>query len=327
MKVGAILGPGVRTPADIEAAERLDYERAWVFDSPALFADPWMTLARAAERTERIRLGVSVITPRMRHLIANAGAIATLNALAPDRVDVVIGAGFTSQAMIQKKPARWAEVEEYAVGLRALLAGEAIDWDGGVVALRPGRFTGIELPAAVPIWVAAHGPKGYEVGARVADGVVTNPGHGAESAIGDLERVYAQFNATILRPGEGLDSDRVIDAGGPPAALHLHLGEQGAARGTEEAAEYARRLAAVDPRVRHIEMHRGHLAELTALERDLVTPELLASTTATGTPEEVRAAIDEVGAEGFSGILYAPMGPDVPGELEAMAELLELGRA
>jgi alkanesulfonate monooxygenase SsuD/methylene tetrahydromethanopterin reductase-like flavin-dependent oxidoreductase (luciferase family) len=34
---------------------------------------------------------VSVIAPQMRHLIANAGATATLAALAPGRVDVVMG--------------------------------------------------------------------------------------------------------------------------------------------------------------------------------------------------------------------------------------------
>ena len=296
MKVGAILGPRVDTPAQIELAEELGYDRAWVFDSPALFADPWMTLARAADRTSQIRVGVSVITPRMRHLIANAGAIATLAALAPGRVDVVIGAGFTSQAMIGKGPVRWAEVEEYAVALRALLRGEAIDWNEGVVALRPGKLTGLKVPCEVPILVAAHGPKGYAVGARVGDGIITNPGHGS----GDGEDLgierWAQFNATILAADEALDSDRVIDAGGPPAALHLHLGDGGAARGSAEAAAYAERLEAIDPRVRHLEMHRGHLAEVTDLERDLVTAELIARTTSTGTAEQVRAFIDAAGA-------------------------------
>ena len=324
MKVGAILGPRVDTPAQIELAEELGYDRAWVFDSPALFADPWMTLARAADRTSQIRVGVSVITPRMRHLIANAGAIATLAALAPGRVDVVIGAGFTSQAMIGKGPVRWAEVEEYAVALRALLRGEAIDWNEGVVALRPGKLTGLKVPCEVPILVAAHGPKGYAVGARVGDGIITNPGHGS----GDGEDLgierWAQFNATILAADEALDSDRVIDAGGPPAALHLHLGDGGAARGSAEAAAYAERLEAIDPRVRHLEMHRGHLAEVTDLERDLVTAELIARTTSTGTAEQVRAGVAAIDAEGFTGIVYAPMGPDVPGELRGMAELLGL---
>jgi 5,10-methylenetetrahydromethanopterin reductase len=324
VKVGAILGPRVDTPAQIELAEGLGYDRAWVFDSPALFADPWMTLARAADRTSRIRLGVSVITPRMRHLIANAGAIATLAALAPGRVDVVIGAGFTSQAMIGKGPVRWREVEEYAVALRALLRGEAIDWDDGVVALRPGKLTGLAVPCEVPIWVAAHGPKGYAVGARVADGIITNPGHGSADGAEHGVDLWAQFNATVLADGEELGSDRVIDAGGPPAALHLHLGDGGAAAGTTEASAYAERLEAIDPRVRHLEMHRGHLAEVTDLERDLVTAELIARTTSTGTPEQVRAGVVAIAAEGFAGIVYAPMGPDVPGELRTMAELLEL---
>ncbi|OJU80892.1 MAG: hypothetical protein BGO11_21995 [Solirubrobacterales bacterium 70-9] len=325
MKGGAILGPRVEAPSQIELAEELGYDRAWVFDSPALFADPWMTLARAADRTARIRLGVSVITPRMRHLVANAGAIATLAALAPGRVDVVIGAGFTSQAMIGKGPVRWREVEEYAVALRALLHGEAIDWDEGVVALRPGKLTGLEIPCEVPIWIAAHGPKGYAVAERVGDGVLTNPGHGAgDEGEGPAIERWAQFNATILGPGEGLGSERVLDAGGPPAALHLHLGDGGAARGSAEAAAYAARLEAIDPRVRHLEMHRGHLAEVTEMERDLLTPELLARTTATGTPEQVRAAATAIAGEGFAGIVYAPMGPDVPHELRAMAGLLGL---
>jgi hypothetical protein len=38
----------------------------------------------------------------------------------------------------------------------------------------------------------------------------------------------------------------------------------------------------------------------------------------------VRAGVAAIEAEGFAGVLYAPMGPDVPGELEAMAELLGL---
>jgi 5,10-methylenetetrahydromethanopterin reductase len=324
VKVGAILGPRVDTPAQIELAEGLGYDRAWVFDSPALFADPWMTLARAADRTSRIRLGVSVITPRMRHLIANAGAIATLAALAPGRVDVVIGAGFTSQAMIGKGPVRWREVEEYAVALRALLGGESLDWDGGVVALRPGKLTGLKVPCEVPIWVAAHGPKGYAVGARIADGIITNPGHGSGDGGAGGVPLWAQFNATVLDDGEALDSERVIDAGGPPAALHLHLGDAGAARGSVEAAAYAERLEAIDPRVRHLEMHRGHLAEVTDLERDLVTAELIAQTTSTGTPDQVRAAVAAIAAEGFAGIVYAPMGPDVPSELQTMADLLGL---
>lgn len=107
MRIGSLFAPTVETPRHIALAEALGYERAWVYDSPAIFADPWITLAGAASLTKRIRIGVSATTPRLRHLVATAGAVVTLQALAPRRVDVVIGAGFTSQAMIGKRPVRW----------------------------------------------------------------------------------------------------------------------------------------------------------------------------------------------------------------------------
>ena len=123
--------------ANVAAAETLGYRRALVYDSPAFLADPWVTLTLAAARTSRIKLGVSAITPRLRHVVATAGALATLHAHAPGRVEAVIGAGFTAQLMLGKKPVSWAEVERYTVALKALLAGHEIDWDGAVTGLKP----------------------------------------------------------------------------------------------------------------------------------------------------------------------------------------------
>ena len=255
----------------------------------------------------------------MRHLVATAGALATLNALAPGRVDVVVGTGFTSQAMINKKPATWAEAEAYAIGLRGLLAGQEIEWDGEIVTLPYGRISGIELPADVRIWIAAHGPKGLGVAERVADGVVTNPGHGTKNSVWSHERVYVQVNGTVLEDGEGLDSERVLEAAGPAAALHLHLGAEGAAAGMAELDGFHARIGEVDQRRRHIETHRGHLTELTDLERPFVTPELIARATETGTPGEMRAYLDGLERSGVTGALYFPAGRAIARELAAFA--------
>ena len=59
-------------------AEELGYERAWFYDSPALYPDVWVQLCRAAERTKKISLGPGVLVPHLRHPMANAAAIATL---------------------------------------------------------------------------------------------------------------------------------------------------------------------------------------------------------------------------------------------------------
>src|SRR6266567_533577 len=139
MELACLFSATIDTPDHCAAAEQLGYSRSWVTDSPAFMADPWITLARAAERTSEIRLGVCALTPRLRHVVATAGAAATLSAVAPARVDVVVGTGFTSQAMINKKPARWSEAEEYVRGLRGLLAGEELEWDGEIVTLPYGR--------------------------------------------------------------------------------------------------------------------------------------------------------------------------------------------
>ncbi len=321
LRLGAVFATSVETPDQIRIAEEVGYEYAFVYDSPTFLADAWMTLARAAERTSRIRLGVAVITPRLRHLVANAGAVATLHALAPGRVDVAVGAGFTSQLMLGKKPARWAEVEAYVLGLRRLLGGDELEWDDAVIALRYGKRSGIAIPARVPIWVAAHGPKAYAVADRVADGILTDLGHGSTNTIPFEQPVFLLFYGTVLEGEEGLDSERVLDATGPAAAFHLHLGDEGAAGDLPERAQYLERLNAVDARRRHLEMHRGHLVEVTDLERPFVTPDLIGRATQTGTAADVRVRLTKMLDAGAGGVLYGPMGRDIPNELRKFAEI------
>ena len=321
MELGCLFPPALATPAHIARAEELGYRRALVYDSPAFLADPWLTLGRAAALTSRIRLGVAATTPRLRHVVATAGALATLNALAPGRVEAVIGAGFTSQLMIGRKPARWQEVEAYTRALLALLAGEETEWDGAVIGLKHGAATGISLPAPVGIRLAAHGPLGYGVAQRLGLGIVTNLSHrGGHPAPPEPGRVQVLCYGTVLLPGERLDSDRVLAAAGPYAAFQLHLGDGGLAAATRERAGFDRAAAAVADRRRHLEVHRGHLIELTGLERPFVTPSLIARTTGTGTPAEVGAWVAEIAASGAEGVLYGPMGPDIPRELASFAD-------
>lgn len=74
MEMGAIFPATVTTPDHVELAEHWGYSHAFVFDSPCFLADPWMVLALAAQRTSKITQGVSVLTPRRRHVVATVGA-------------------------------------------------------------------------------------------------------------------------------------------------------------------------------------------------------------------------------------------------------------
>ena len=329
MELGCLFAPTTRTAEHIAVAEALGYQRALVYDSPAFLADPWITLALAAARTSRIRLGVAAITPRLRHVVATAGALATLHAHAPGRVEAVIGAGFTAQLMLGKKPVPWAEVEQYTVALRALLAGREIRWDGALTGLKHGARTGIVPPVrGIPLYLAAHGPLGYGVAERAGDGIVTNLSHrGGNPAPPDMSQVQVLYYGTVLAPGEHYDDPRVVAAAGPYAAFQLHLGELGVAADTAEGAAFGKALAEVVQDRRHLELHRAHLIDLTGLDRPFVTGELITRTTGSGTPDQVRARLSAIADEGVRGVLYGPMGDDIPRELRAFAEAAPLARS
>jgi 5,10-methylenetetrahydromethanopterin reductase len=309
------------TPEHIRVAEELGYKYAYVYDSPAFLADAWMTLALAAERTSTIRIGVSVITPRLRHLVANAGALATLCTLAPGRVDVVVGSGFTSQLMLGKGPTKWSEVEEYVNGLRTLLRGDDLEWEGATIGLRHGKLAGVKVSEQPEIRVAAHGPKGYAVAQRSADGVVTNLGHhSANTGADDMSKWLILYYGTVLEDDEPVGSERVIDATGPAATFQLHIGGEGMVAGRPEWERFEQQMAQIPADKRHLETHRGHLIEVTDLERPLVTASLIRQATGTGTCDEVRENLAQIEAQGVQGVLYGPMGHDIPRELAAFAE-------
>src|SRR5881397_1544296 len=124
--------------AHVALAEALGYERAWLYDTPQQSPDVWMTLALAADRTDRIGLGPGVLVPSLRHPMVNAAAIAGLAELAPGRVAVAVGAGFTGRMVMGQRPMRWADVATYIRTLRALLRGEETEWDGAVIRMLHG---------------------------------------------------------------------------------------------------------------------------------------------------------------------------------------------
>src|SRR5258707_6714505 len=141
MDISCAFATSGETPAYVEFAETLGYQRAWLYDSPALYPDVWMALTRCAERTSRIGLGPGVLVPSLRHPMVNAAAIAELVGLAPGRVVVAVGSGFTGRFTLGQRPMPWRQVADYVRCLKALLAGETAEWEGAKVRmLQPPGF-------------------------------------------------------------------------------------------------------------------------------------------------------------------------------------------
>src|SRR5260370_25139886 len=133
--ISCAFAPSLDTPVHIELAERLGYRRAWCYDSPGVYADPWMVLALAADRTRAIGLGPATLVPSLRPPVRTAAALATLAGLAPGRVSTAFGTGLTGRMLLGERPLHWAAVVEYVQTVRTLLRGEEASWNGGIVRL------------------------------------------------------------------------------------------------------------------------------------------------------------------------------------------------
>ena len=120
------LPPGKNCVDYARQAEALGYERVWLYDSPALYGDIWVGLARIADATSRIGLGTAVAVPSTRHVMTTAAAIASVEELAPGRLACAFGAGFTAQRAMGRKAMRWSDVKAYVEALRALLRGDTV---------------------------------------------------------------------------------------------------------------------------------------------------------------------------------------------------------
>jgi 5,10-methylenetetrahydromethanopterin reductase len=94
----------------MSAEAALGFRAVWCPEIPAFGHDIWVTLARIAEKTKRIKFGPSVLIPSYRHPMAQASAIATLEQIAPGRLMVGFGTGFTGRAGMGKKPLKLADV-------------------------------------------------------------------------------------------------------------------------------------------------------------------------------------------------------------------------
>lgn len=328
LDVSVALPPGRDTPALVALAEELGYRRAWLYDSPAIYHDVWMTLALAAERTRRIGLGPAVLVPSLRHPMVNAAAVATLEELAPGRVAVALGAGFTGRHVLGQRAMRWADVREYVTALRALLRGEEAEWEGRPIRMVHTPGYGAPRPIDVPILLGADGPQGTAAARELADGAFAA---GLPNTDPDIPwRALLQFG-TVLDEGEAPTDPRVVEAAGPAVSVAVHgLYERGGPAGIDGlpgGPTWRAALEELDPRTRHLAIHEGHLVALTDRDRAALADGLtglIPAFTLSGTPDDVRARVDALAAGGVTELAYQPSASDPERDLRAFASALAL---
>lgn len=308
------------TPDHVVAAEQLGYHRAWLYDSPALYPDVWASLALAANRTSRIGLGPGVLIPSLRHPMVNAAAIAMLSELAPGRLAVAIGSGFTGRMTMGQKPLSWKFVRRYVETLQALLRGESFEWEGGIIQMMHPDGFGPARPVTVPMILGIGGPKGAAAALDLADGMFVSGMPPVAVPEGSM-CVQLEFG-TVLDDGEDTGSARAMAAAGHGAAVALHaMWERGADFSRFPGGpEWLSEIESTPEAERHLAVHDRHLISLTERDAKVVSGPMLQQFGLTRTRSEWREHLGRLEAAGITEIAYQPAGPNIPAELERFGE-------
>jgi len=158
-------------------AEQLGYESVWVSEDLG-FRDAIAPLASLAMSTERIKLATGILPIYYRNPALVAMTIATLDEISEKRIILGLGSGVRSY--VERQGIEFREpliaIEEYVEIVRGLLAGESITYRGQVHNITETRLSFAPLRRDIPVYVAARGPKMFQMAGRIANGALMSDG-------------------------------------------------------------------------------------------------------------------------------------------------------
>jgi 5,10-methylenetetrahydromethanopterin reductase len=301
----------------VRYAEEKGFEAVWQAES-RLVRDAIVPMAAYAAVTEKIKIGSGVINNWTRNIGLLASTFLTLDDLAPDRVICGIGAWWdplASNVGIERKRPLKAMRETVEV-LRRLLNMETVTFEGEFHQVK-----GIELdvvhgrrePRNVEIMIGATGPKMMQLTGEISDGAVLNycvPPEYNDRALELLEKGAQKAGKRlddIDRPqlvvcSVDHDHDKAIDT--TKMLLCQYLAQQ---------PHIAKASGVSDDVVAEIQSILGWPATHDQImkARHLVPDDLVHRITASGTPDEARAKVQEYVKRGCTCPILYPVGGDV----------------
>lgn len=318
------------------AARRLEeagFDHLWVYDSPLVYADPYMAMLEAARATGSIAIGPGVTNPGARPAVATAQALGTLAKAAPGRVVCGIGIGNSARRSLALPPLTLEGMRDYAVAVSELLAGREATTEeagGAIRFIHPsGRWLDLERP--IEMWVSAFGPRGQRLAGTYADAVfvrwegaaalATARGRIAAGAVAagrdpgavKLAVVYAVYP---LESEAELDEEEARRALGPLVVSRLRYLTANHAD-PEEVPErfragfvaYREHREALDERSRHTDNYEGYLVFTPADLERFVDPDAMRAVGTVGSAAEVVAELRAMRAAGVDHVSLQIAGP------------------
>ncbi|WP_052851138.1 TIGR03842 family LLM class F420-dependent oxidoreductase [Streptomyces avicenniae] len=169
MEFGLVLQtdpPAADVVALMRRAEEAGFRHGWTFDSAVLWQEPFVIHSQILARTERMRVGPMVTHPGTRALEVTASTFATLNEMFGPRTVCGIGRGDSAVRVTGGAPCTLAALGDAIDVIRDLAEGrEALV-----------RGVPVRLPwvrdGALPVWMAAYGPKALALAGQRADGFI-----------------------------------------------------------------------------------------------------------------------------------------------------------
>ena len=314
-------------------AEALGYDSVWVADSQAIFSDCYAVLALAARQTRTLRLGPGTAICGTRIPPVQAGAMATLNRIAPGRVFLGIGTGNTALRTMGQKPMKIADFSEYLRVLAALLRGETVDYTfNGItkpIKILMHESRNMNLEPRIPLYVSGFGPRAMALAGEHGDGLVfaipprgvpvaqamAHVRQGAARASRGMDgfRNAALVNVVLLERGERADSDRVKAMIGPNIMASVYYFYDTVHERGIEPPPFLRRIwepycalvARTPPAFRHFRTHEYHYMRMHDGEAELIDEQLIRDVCLVGTAEELIEQIRGLERDGLRELIFA----------------------
>ena len=317
MKIGAQFLPE-HFPVYLESvrkAEAAGYERAWLVDGQMLWQDVYVYLAHGLAATSRIVFGPGVTNPHTRHFTVTASAIATLADLHPGRVILGIGRGDNAVRTLGLDPVPTRRLAHVVPKIRALVAGEPVDFQGTEVRIR-------WADESVPIMMPATGPKNLRLAGALADIAMVYVGVDPTSVRWAIDHVRAGARQAGREPGSveiallcamwvSDDQEEAWDrCRWAPAACANHIADTMRGNPEHGMPEAMTRLAQARD---EYDYYEGHL-DSKAAHTSYLTGEVVDDFAIAGSVDKCLAKIRELGELGVSEVSTAYLN----GELEQM---------
>jgi len=309
----------------VQFAESKGFESVWQAES-RLVRDAVVPMAAFAAVTQKIKIGAGVINNWSRNVSLIASTFLTLDDLAEDRIILGIGAWWDPLAknvgIDRTKPL--TAMRETVEVTRRLLNAETVTFQGEFVNVNGIKLDvvhGRKTPRNVPIYIGATGPKMLELTGEIADGALLNYLVTPEYNTRAMERLDEGAKKSGRRAEDldrpqlvvcSMDEDRKRGLDGARKMITQYLAQQ---------PHFAKALNAEQSLVDEIKSRLSWPATEEEIESamELVPDEMVQLVTASGSPEECRAKVQEYIDTGCTCPILYPLGPDVKFMIENFA--------